>query len=197
MMHIGLFLDRDGTINEEVDYLSSPHQVRLIPRAAQAIREANNLGITVIIVSNQSGIARGIFTEHDLKEVNTTLHDMLEREHAHIDAHYYCPHLPEGTISQYNIDCGCRKPNTGMLERAQKEFNIDLAKSFVIGDKISDIQTGNNAGSRSILVLTGHGKDQVNLVREQNVSVEYIANDLYDAVQHIKKLLAKEQSTLS
>ena len=197
MMHIGLFLDRDGTINEEVDYLSSPHQVRLIPRAAQAIREANTLGITVIIVSNQSGIARGIFTEHDLKEVNTTLHDMLEREHAHIDAHYYCPHLPEGTISPYNIDCGCRKLNTGMLERAQKEFNIDLAKSFVIGDKISDIQTGNNAESQSILILTGHGKDQVNLVQKQNVSVEYIANDLYDAVQHIKKLLAKEQSTLS
>jgi D-glycero-D-manno-heptose 1,7-bisphosphate phosphatase len=197
MMHIGLFLDRDGTINEEVDYLSSPHQVRLIAGAADAIRTANELGMKVIVVSNQSGIARGMFTENDLQSVNTTLENLLEKEHARIDANYFCPHLPGGSTPPYNIECDCRKPKTGMLTRAQKKFQIDLSKSFVIGDKISDIQTGNNAGSKPILVLTGYGKEQASIIREQEIPVEYIATDLYDAVQFIKRSLVQEQSSIS
>jgi D-glycero-D-manno-heptose 1,7-bisphosphate phosphatase len=196
-MDIGLFLDRDGTINEEVDYLSSPHQVQLIPRAAEAIREANRLGLKVIVISNQSGIARGMFTEEDLAIVNSAIYRLLEQQDAHIDALYYCPHYPGGTTPPYNTECDCRKPKIGMLRRAQEELRIDLSKSFVIGDKISDIQTGNNAGSASILVLTGYGKNQADLVREQNVAVEYIARDLYDAVQHIKSLINRKSLSLS
>ncbi|MFI5251371.1 MAG: D-glycero-alpha-D-manno-heptose-1,7-bisphosphate 7-phosphatase [Bacteroidota bacterium] len=189
-MHIGLFLDRDGTINEEVEYLSSSHQVRLIPRAAEAIHEANKLGFKVIGISNQSGVARGMFTEDDVKIVNTTLRTLLEKENAHLDAMYYCPHYPKGERSPYNIECECRKPKIGMLLRAQKEFQLDLTRSFVIGDKISDIQTGNNAGAVSILVLTGYGKNQVNLLTGLNGHAEYIATDLMDALNHIKQLLS-------
>ena len=197
MMHIGLFLDRDGTINEEVDYLSSPHQVRLIPRAADAIREAKGLGFKVVVISNQSGVARGMFTETDLKEVNSALIALLSREQAQIDALYYCPHHPDGTVAPYNIDCDCRKPGIGMLKRAAREFDIDLSSSYVVGDRMSDIEAGRNAHATSILVLTGYGKEQLNRIDGQNVSMQYVATDLYDAFQQIKRLQSQKETTLS
>jgi len=193
MMVPGLFLDRDGTINEEVDFLSSPHHVRILPHAAEAIREANALGFKVIVVSNQSGVARGIFTEKELAEVNAKVLELLERDGAHIDALYYCPNHPDGTVAPYNIDSDCRKPKTGMLMRGVKEFNIDLSRSFMVGDRATDIQAGNNAGATSILVLTGYGKEQLNRIREENVPVEHVAENLLDAVRYIKTLQFQKQ----
>ena len=193
MLVPGLFLDRDGTINEEVDFLSSPHHVRILPHAAEAIREANALGFKVIVVSNQSGVARGIFTEKELAEVNAKVLELLERDGAHIDALYYCPNHPDGTVAPYNIDSDCRKPKTGMLMRGVKEFNIDLSRSFMVGDRATDIQAGNNAGATSILVLTGYGKEQLNRIREENVPVEHVAENLLDAVRYIKTLQFQKQ----
>ena len=186
-MHTALFLDRDGTINEEVDYLSSVNQLRLIDGSAEAIREANQLGLKVFIITNQSGIARGMLTEHNLKEVHTKLLELLNDNNAHVDAIYYCPHHPDAIESQYRKDCDCRKPNIGMLTKAQNEFNIDLKKSFVIGDRAIDIQTGNNAGATSILVLTGYGKEEQRLLRQHDARADYIAENLYDAVQYVKQ----------
>jgi len=155
-MQIGLFLDRDGTVNEEVEFLSSPAGVHLIPGAAAAIREANSLGLKVIIITNQSGVARGYFSEQDVHAVNDELLRQLAAEGARVDAIYYCPHHPDGN-APFNINCDCRKPNTAMLRQAAERFDLDLTRSFVVGDRLSDLQAGNNVGASSILVLTGYG----------------------------------------
>lgn len=193
-MFPALFLDRDGTINEEVDFLSSPTEIKLIPRSADAIRIANQLGIKVFIVTNQSGIARGFLTEKKLEEIHNALIQLLSTHNAYIDAIYYCPHHPENGEPPYRTECSCRKPLIGMLERAVKEFNIDLRKSFVIGDKFIDILTGINAGANPILVLTGYGSREVKILDENNIKIPYIASDLYDAVQFVKNSLNKNRS---
>ena len=197
MAHIGIFLDRDGTINEELDFLASPKKLRLIPRSADAIREANSMHARVFIITNQSGIARGILTEQQLSKIHRTLVLKLEGHNAHIDAIYYCPHHPDFGDPPYRVDCTCRKPNTGMLAQAAKDFDIDLKRSFVIGDRLIDIQTGQSIGATSILVLTGYGKQELQLCQQANVSVDHVADDLYDAVQHVKCVVQLEQPTPS
>ena len=191
----GIFLDRDGTINTEVDYLSTPDQLELIPRSADAIREANGLGFKVFIITNQSGIARGILTEQQLSLVHDELNRRLTELDAHIDAFYFCPHHPDYGAAEYKKDCDCRKPNTGMIRQAAKEFNIDLQQSFVIGDRINDIQTGNNAGIPSILVLTGYGKKERTMFPESAADIDYVADDLYDAIQYVKRTIHAESTS--
>ena len=193
MNRVGIFLDRDGTINEEVDFLSSPHDLRLISGSAAAIREANELGIKVFIVTNQSGIARGLLTEQQLAEIHNNLVMLLHNAAARIDAIYYCPHHPEIGESPYRTQCDCRKPNTGMLLQAAREFDIDLKKSYVIGDRMLDMQTGNNVGATSILVLTGYGKQELKLCHQHHIHLDYVAKDLHDAVRHVKQMLKQEQ----
>ncbi|MBI4547070.1 MAG: D-glycero-beta-D-manno-heptose 1,7-bisphosphate 7-phosphatase [Ignavibacteriae bacterium] len=197
MNNIGVFLDRDGTINEEVDFLSSPNHVRLIPGSAEGIHLANELGFKVFIVTNQSGIARGLFTEDQVSKIHQTLLQKLENRGAHIDGIFYCPHHPENGKPPYRKDCGCRKPNTGMLSRAAKEYNVNLKKSFVVGDKMIDIQTGNNAGATSILVLTGYGKQELELCHQNKVHIDYVASDLLDAMKYIKRIGLKEQPQIT
>lgn len=186
MAEIGIFLDRDGTINEEIEFLHAPDQIRLIPKAADAIREFNMLGFKIFILTNQSGIAHGIFNENDLKEIHEKLLSILKKSNAKIDHIYYCPHHPEGKIEKYRKICNCRKPMTGMFEIAAKEYNINLSRSFVIGDKKIDIEAGNNCGAFSILVLTGYGKSELERCRETNTKIDFVAEDLYNAVQFIK-----------
>jgi D-glycero-D-manno-heptose 1,7-bisphosphate phosphatase len=186
---IGIFVDRDGTVNEELEYISNPDDVILIPRSADAIREVNRLGLKVFIVSNQSGIARGLISEDDLVLVNSRLVKLLDEKNAHIDAVYFCPHHPDYGELPYRRLCDCRKPAAGMLKQAAAEFNIDLKKSFVIGDRIGDIQTAYAIGAKSVLVLTGYGKKDYEQVKSQNIYVDYVANDLFDAIQYIKKSL--------
>lgn len=186
-MHVGIFFDRDGTINEEVNYLASPDQLRLIPRAAQALRTINETGWKVFIISNQSGVARGFLTEEQVRIVNLHLLTMLEKEGGKVDDIFYCPHLPGSVNSKYNIVCDCRKPNIGMLLNAAKTYNIDLRRSFVIGDKVTDVETANNAGAGGILVKTGYGLKEMNLLLQNNVTSAYVADDVYDAVQFIKQ----------
>ncbi len=184
-----LFLDRDGTINEEVHFLSSPNEVRLIPGSAKAIREARQHGYKVFIITNQSGIARGYLTEIDLHQVHKRLLHLLAEEKAFIDDIYYCPHHPEVGIPPLNTVCPCRKPKPGMLLKAQQEHGVNLSQSFVIGDRLIDVETGYNGGARSILVLTGYGRtERSQLETSPTVKPEYIAQNLLDAVHYILSL---------
>jgi len=197
MSRIGIFLDRDGTINQEVDYLRSPDDLHLLEGAAAGIRELNQCGCRVFVITNQSGIARGLLTEQQLDAIHQKLRTELKAENAYLDAIYYCPHHPEGN-PPYRMECDCRKPNTGMIDRAIKEFQIDTGQSFVVGDRLLDIQTGKNVGAQTILVLTGYGKQELQYCRDHNVQIDFVAENLYDAVTHIKKLIHCEpHNTLS
>jgi D-glycero-D-manno-heptose 1,7-bisphosphate phosphatase len=192
MNTVGIFLDRDGTINEEVDFLTSPKDLKIIPKSAEAIKEANKLGLRVIVATNQSGIARGLLSEKQLGDIHNELLRKLAEHGAYIDKFYYCPHHPEIGEGKYRKDCECRKPGIGMLQRAAKDFGLDLSKSFVIGDKKIDIETGNNAGSIPILVLTGYGKQELEICRTNKLKISYVAENIFDAVQYIKSLMLKK-----
>jgi len=182
MNDVGIFLDRDGTVNHEVDFLTSPDNLSLLPDAARAIHEANTLGWKVFVITNQSGIARGLLTEPQLETIHNALRLHLRAENATLDAIYYCPHHPD-----FNQLCECRKPKTGMLLQAQQEFRIDLKRSYVIGDKMIDIETARNAGAYGILVLTGYGKTELELCRQNKLKIDFVAENLYDAIQYIKQ----------
>lgn len=186
MKDFAVFVDRDGTINVDVDFLSSPGQLKLIPRSADAIRELNELGIPVIVITNQSGIARGLYSEQDLAVVHKAMDALLKEHGAVIQRYYYCPHHPTDGIAPYVTDCECRKPKPGMLKQAQREFGFDLKRSFVIGDKKIDMEAGRSVGAVSVQVSTGYG------VQEKGSAAEFrdhYAADLYDAVQIIKSTL--------
>ncbi|MBD3221784.1 HAD-IIIA family hydrolase [bacterium] len=148
-----LFLDRDGCLNVDRDYLADPAQVELVPGAAGALRRARAAGYRLIGVSNQSGLGRGRFARAELDAVMTRLDELLRAADAPLDAFYYCPHAPQD-------GCACRKPRTGLLDEAAREFFWDPARSWVIGDKVSDVDLARAAGLRGILVLTGHGADE-------------------------------------
>jgi D-glycero-D-manno-heptose 1,7-bisphosphate phosphatase len=181
-----IFLDRDGVIIEEVNYLSHPDQVKLIPGAAKAIQTLNTLGIPVIIVSNQAGVAKGYFPITQIPLVHARLNHLLAQENAHADAIYYCPHHPEGSVPEYAITCKCRKPSPGMLLEAEKNHQLDLSDSWIIGDKASDVEAGINAECKTILVKTGYGD---NITSESLPSSTIIKTDLLEAVNFI--LLSK------
>ena len=182
MKNIAVFLDRDGTINEEKNFISKPEEVILIPKSANAIRELNKLGLKVFVISNQSGIARGYFTEHDLHKINERLIRLLSEENAYVDKIYYCPHLDED-------NCNCRKPKPGMLLQAENEFGIDLNNSFVVGDRFVDVDAGKNAGAKTVLVKTGYGEQSFNWGKENNQFADFTAQNLYEGIQYIIKLL--------
>ncbi|MBS4029276.1 MAG: D-glycero-beta-D-manno-heptose 1,7-bisphosphate 7-phosphatase [Ignavibacteriales bacterium] len=182
MNNIAVFLDRDGTINEEINFISNPDELVLIPDSAKAIREMNELGLKVFIISNQSGIARGYFSENDLQKVNERLLQLLKNENAFIDKIYYCPHIDED-------NCDCRKPKPGMLKQAEQEFGIDLKKSFVVGDRFVDVDAGKNVGAKTILVKTGYGEESLKWGNDNNQHADVTAQNLYEGIQFIKKIL--------
>ncbi len=182
-----VFIDRDGTLTVEVEYCSRSEDVRLLERSAEAICLINKSPLHAVLVTNQSGIARGYFDERRLSEIHKTLVGMLGKKGASLDGIYYCPHHKGGKIAEYTVECKCRKPNTGMLERASLELGISLAGSYIIGDKYSDIKTGKNAGICSIMVLTGYGMQEEARFMNSEIEPDYIAADLYDAVCWILK----------
>lgn len=153
-----VFLDRDGTVNEEVHFLSQPDQIELLPTVASTISKLNQSGIAIVVVTNQSGVARGYIPEKQLDVIHTRLSHLLAEQNALIDGIYYCPHHPTEGIGQYHVDCDCRKPMPGMLLRAARELNLDLSRSLMIGDRISDLEAGANAGCQTALVRTGYGQ---------------------------------------
>jgi D-glycero-D-manno-heptose 1,7-bisphosphate phosphatase len=179
-----VFLDRDGTIIEEVGYLSSPDQVLLLPSAAQAVRRLNERGIPVVVVTNQSGVARGFFTEESVVAVHAAVRALLAEHGARIDAFYFCPHHPDGTIPSYTRHCSCRKPLPGLLESAASDLSLNLASSIVIGDKQLDVETARSAGARGVLVLTGYGREELTRIQSVgSVKPDFVADDLLGAVE--------------
>jgi len=191
MGNIAVFLDRDGTVNEEVDFLTSPRDLHLIPRSAEAIRMANELGLRVLIVTNQSGVARGLLTEDELGGVHRALIAKLAEEHATVDRIYYCPHHPTEGPDGYRTECDCRKPGTGMIRRAVDDFGIDPARSYVIGDRTVDVEMAKNAGAHPILVLTGYGKSEKELCERDGIPLDYVASDLFDAMTFVSRHLGE------
>jgi D-glycero-D-manno-heptose 1,7-bisphosphate phosphatase len=152
-----VFVDRDGTLIEEVGYLDRPERIVLYPYAADAIRALNRAGIPVVMVTNQSGVARGFFTEAVVEECHRHMAGLLARGGAHIDAYYYCPHHPDGRVPDYAVHCECRKPGRALVDRAIREFDIDPRRSFTVGDRWVDIGLARTVGARGLLVRTGYG----------------------------------------
>ncbi len=181
-----LFLDRDGTINQDTgSYISTREQLVLIDRADEAIALAKRAGFRIVIISNQAGIARGIATVEQVEEVNRYLNDLLSAKNASFDRCYYCPYHPEYPHPDYDRFMEFRKPATGMVEQAIDDFLaegylVDRSASFFVGDKTLDVECGKRAGMRSVLVRTGHNEED--LCIERNIIPEFVADDLYKAV---------------
>jgi D-glycero-D-manno-heptose 1,7-bisphosphate phosphatase len=180
-----MFIDRDGTLNEDIGYVSSPNELMLYPWAFEAVRLINTSGFKAIVITNQSGIARGMYNEETLSAIHSRMIDELAAENALIDAVYYCPHHPELGDAPYKMVCHCRKPETGMLEAAAREHNIDLKASYVIGDKASDIVLAANVGASSALVLTGYGRETLEDPKRWPCKPAFVAENLLQAVKRI------------
>jgi len=183
-----IFIDRDGTLNEEVGYVRNLSDFRLFDFSAEAVKLINQSGWLAIVVTNQSGIARGLFTEGFLKEVHNRMMNELAENGAQIDAIYYCPHHPEVGEPPYRRDCDCRKPKPGLLLSAAEDFDLDLAASAVIGDRFRDIEMAQAVGARGVLVLTGYGREELeNESSGWGRQPDYVAENLLEAVRWVIK----------
>ncbi len=183
---VAVFLDRDGTICEEVGYVNHIDRARVFPWAAEAIRKLNEAGLPAIVTTNQSGVGQGYFPEELVHQVHEKIASELAEQGARLDAFFYCPHHPHAALEDYRIECRCRKPATGMLEEAAKRFPIRLEASYVVGDSSRDMEMGFNAGARRILVLTGYGKGNYEYQRHRwSRPPDIVARDLRQAVERI------------
>ncbi|MCX8106557.1 MAG: HAD family hydrolase [Ignavibacterium album] len=186
-----IFLDRDGTINEDPGYLGNPEQVVLLPTVGEALYTLKNqLNFLLIVVSNQSGVARGLITEEDVRHVNHRINELLSAYNVNIDEFYYCTTHPEFNSED---ECLCRKPSPKMILDAAKKFNIDISKSYLIGDNVSDIECAYNVGCKSILVKTGYGLESINVLQKQNKFPSFVAENLMDATNFIIKDISGEK----
>ena len=181
-----LFIDRDGTLIREKGYLRDPNEVEPECRAIEAIRTAREARYKIIVLTNQSGVARGYYDEDTVHRVNQRVLDIFAAGGAPIDEILYCPHYIKGELPEYAIDCSCRKPASGMLEEASLRHNINPFKSFVIGDKMTDIQLAAVSGGRGILVRTGFGKQEEKFLQTPYViGPEIITENFHEAVKYI------------
>jgi histidinol-phosphate phosphatase family protein len=161
MTRRAVFLDKDGTLIEDVPYNVDPDRIRLTPGATEALRLLGDAGFRLIVVSNQSGVAHGRFPESALAGVEAKLRDLLASGGATLDGFYWCPHHPEGSVAAYAVACDCRKPLPGLLRRAAREHGIDLAASWLVGDILNDVEAGRRAGCRTVLLDNGHETEWV------------------------------------
>ncbi|OCL27656.1 D,D-heptose 1,7-bisphosphate phosphatase [Orenia metallireducens] len=183
---VAVFMDRDGTVSKEIGYVNHPNRYELLPRSGLAIKKLNQSGIKAILATNQAGVARGYFKEEMIGQVHNRLEELLKSEGAYLDAIYYCHHHPRVGEGKFKKECNCRKPEPGMLLQGKEEFGVDLKKSYMIGDKISDVEVAHRVGAKGILVLTGYGMgDYQNAQDNWKVEPDYIAEDLFDAVEWI------------
>lgn len=191
-MTIAFFLDRDGTLNVEKGYIRDVRDLELIPGVAQAVLQLNQAGILAILTTNQTGAARGFYDLTHIHALNQRLQDLLLQEAgARLDAVYYCPHLEKGTVAEFAKDCQCRKPGTGMIQQALARFpQVDLAHSYVLGDKASDVAFGKQAGCKSVLLKTGYG-ERVLAGKYQSLPEppDYVFEDMPQAVGAILEQL--------
>ena len=185
-----VFMDRDGTISEEVGYVNHVSRYRVFPFAAEAVRTLNEAGWLAVLVTNQAGVARGYFREELIGEVHKVLASELECGGARLDAVYYCPHHPTVGEPPYRFDCDCRKPRPGLLLRAARELDLDLSRCWMIGDRFGDTELARNAGARSALVLTGYGRGEMEHQSHAWAQrPDLVAENLLEAV---KKIVASE-----
>jgi len=178
-----VFLDRDGTINEQMGYVNHISRFVLLPGTAEGIRLLNSHGYLAIVLSNQSGVARGYFPMALIDRVHAHMEDLLAKEGAHIDGIFFCPHYPRGIVPEYSVACDCRKPGTGMVQKACEKFDIDMRNSYVIGDRCSDIELAVRSHLQGIMVRTGYGLGDIEYVLPQKpFKPHHIAEDLLHAV---------------
>ena len=180
-----IFLDRDGTINHDKNYLCDEKQLKLYKNIEKPLLKFKEMGFKIVIVTNQSGIARNYFSVTKLNKINSKLIEMLKKLKVKVDAMYYCPHGP-------NDNCECRKPKAGMALKAAKDLNIDLKKSYMIGDSVRDYLFGYNFGGKGILVLTGHGKKQLEKVKDEKQKPLAVVRSLSQSVEVIKNDYKKD-----
>lgn len=184
--HRAVFLDRDGTLNREIKYLYRPEDFAWVPGAPEAVRSLNEAGLLTIVVTNQAGVARGYFTEDDVHRLHAFMQEVLQKETGgHFDAFYYCPYHVEGVVEAYRRHSPDRKPGAGMFERALGEWSIDPARSFVVGDRNTDLEPGRRLGMTTLLVETGYG-----LQEKETTQADYVEKDIGAAVARILDLCA-------
>ena len=190
-MNRAVFLDRDGTINEEMGYINHLNRFVLLPGAVTAIRRIKESGLKVVVVTNQSGAARGYYPVTLVDEVHEKMRQLLAREGAFLDGVYTCTHAPGAR--DHEPVCDCRKPRIGLLLQAARELNLDLAGSYMVGDRLKDVEMARNAGMKAVLVLTGYGKGELEFVAPTSrVKPDFIARDLLEAVDLIVNDLRKK-----
>ena len=182
MSNHAIFLDRDGTLNEDPGYISDPEKVVLLPETGEALSLFKKYGFLLIIISNQSGIARGMMTNKEVDAVNDKINTLLSEYKVKVDAFYYCPAHPDYSSAE---DCDCRKPSPKLVFEAVKEFNMDREKSYFVGDAVSDIQCGKNAGIKTILVRTGKGEESFSILQKENNLPTFVADNLLNACNFI------------
>lgn len=179
MSGIAVFLDRDGTLNEDPGYLGDPSSVVLFPGTGSALSILKKkLHAKLIVISNQSGIARGLITHNDVDRVNNKINQLLAADNVEIDAFYYCPYHPDFNSEE---ECKCRKPSPELIHKAAEEHNIDLSKSYFVGDSISDIECGINACVKTLLVKTGYGLETLSILQKQNKFPSFVSENISDA----------------
>ncbi len=185
MQNYAVFLDRDGTINEDPGYLGDPQKVELFPDVGKALSELkNSLKFKLIVISNQSGIARGLISEKMVNDVNLKINHLLADYNTAIDYFYFCPFHPEFSKEE---DCSCRKPSPELIFKAAEEHNIDLSKSYFVGDAVTDIECGMNAGLKTILVKTGYGVDSISMLQKQKKIPSFVAENFSEVYKYIYK----------
>jgi D-glycero-D-manno-heptose 1,7-bisphosphate phosphatase len=186
MKRPALFMDRDGTVSEEVGYVNHPSRFRVFPYSADAIKLLNDNGWLAIVVTNQAGVARGYFAEDVIMKVHAQLRADVEKSGAKLDAIYYCAHHPSVGEPPYRLDCDCRKPKTGLIDRAAADFEIDLQRSWMVGDRYGDVELAQNAGLHSALVLSGYGRGEWEYQRELwKLEPELVAENLLDVARTV------------
>lgn len=184
--HRAVFLDRDGTLNKEINYLYRIEDFVWIPGAPEALHRLNEAGFRVVVVTNQAGVARGYFTEKDVRRLHAFMQASLREEAgAYIDGFYYCPYHPDGVIDRYRQPSADRKPGTGMYERALQEWSVDRAQSFVVGDRNTDLEPGRRLSLTTFLVETGYGAQE-----KATTQADYVVEDISAAVTRILQLCA-------
>ena len=186
MSKIAVFIDRDGTMSEEVGYVNHISRFKLLENTAAAVKLLNEAGVLAIVATNQAGVARGYFEEPMINKVHEKLKNELAKSGASVDAIYYCPHHPSAGKPPYRAECNCRKPKPGMILRAREDFDIDLSRSYMVGDKISDVEFGQKLGLKSVMVMTGYGIGEYEHQRQDwKTAPDFMADDLLGAVKWI------------
>jgi D-glycero-D-manno-heptose 1,7-bisphosphate phosphatase len=181
-----VFLDRDGTINEQLGYINHISRFILLPGVSKAISLLKKNNHIVVVTSNQSGVARGYFPIELVKETNELMKRELAKDGAYVEGIYFCPHHPDGVLSEYSTECTCRKPDIGLIKKARSELDIDMERSYVIGDRWLDIEFAHNANLPGILVLTGYGTGDLEyIVPHEKIKPTFVAKDLLRAVRWI------------